>query len=133
MNNAKIAIDYSALAEEEVVDNAPLLQEREAKLVKLIEAIAAVQGTREWSVLKELLFTSLETSLEKRLLEEARKETPDPVKIAKVNGQLMWANKYADLSKLATSFRLELKNIRLQLHGKSKDKKGRDNGDFANG
>lgn len=121
MNNAKITLDYSALAEPPEVDRTPVLREREGELIKIISAIRGIEGTDEWKTLKELIFGKVIEILERNLKEEAVKNSPDTLSLARISGQLLWAKKYADLSKLAEVYRQELTNIRKTLHGKEKE------------
>lgn len=117
MNNSKIALD--SVPQE--VDRKPWLHQREGELVKIIEAIGGVASSAEWSSLKTLVFQEVVEKLKKELFTEARKDTPDVLAMARINGQYTWAKKYADLDKLADSFRLELTNIRKQLYGKTEE------------
>lgn len=115
MNNSKFAID--SIPQE--VDRKPLLREREQHLVNIIEALERVAKSRDWSSLKIEVFDSLVTTLERELREEAKKDSPDALKLNRLAGQLKWAEKYADLNKLAVAFRVELNGIKIMLHGKS--------------
>lgn len=115
MNNSKIAIESVPVIDS---DKRPWLHQREGELVKIIEAIGGVTSSAEWSSLKTLVFDGLVERLRKDLFTEARKDEPNVLALARINGQYTWAKKYADLTKLADSFRLELTNIRQQLYGK---------------
>lgn len=119
MNNAKLAIDSVTLKEEETVDRRPMLREQEARLIKIIESLKQVSDSSGWSTLKIEVFAPLVETLEKSLREEAKKDTPDALVLNRLAGQLKWAEKYADLSKLESVFRSELTNIRTYLNGKS--------------
>ena len=119
MNNSKLAIESVPLTNEESLDITPLLQEREAKLVKTIDAIQGIVSTREWGTLKEEVFDGLTEALNGDIQREARKDSPDTLKLNRLAGQLKWAEKYSNLSKLEFIFRTELNNIRKQLHGKT--------------
>ena len=119
MNNSQLAVEYNSLSVETPVDVQPMLREREAKLLSIINAIQGINQTREWSTLKEEVFDSLSETLEKQIGIEARKETPDTLKLNRLAGQLKWAEKYSDLTKLEQVFRIELTNIRKQLYGKT--------------
>lgn len=117
MNNASLAIDFVALQEPHAVDPAPLLREREEKLTKIIEAIRGVQQSQDWSTLKTQIFDDLVPSLERDMKNESKKDEPSPLKLTRLAGQLKWAERYADLGKLESVYRLELSNIRKQLYG----------------
>lgn len=113
MNNSKLAIDSVALNLEKKEDITPKLTEREATLTRILEAIREVQESRGWSSLKKEVFDGLVERLERDIRHEARKDSPDPLKLRYLTGQLYWAEKYSDLSKLELSFREELKGVRL--------------------
>lgn len=117
MNNSKLAIDSVSLKEEEQVDQKPLLRQREAFLLKIIEAIQGIIKTPEWSTLKIEVFDNLVNVLEKDIKDEAKKEDPDALKLNRLAGQLKWAEKYSDLTKLEAIFRTELTSIRKNLYG----------------
>lgn len=113
MNNSQLKIEEL----QPEVDRKPALREKESELVKTIEALRKVEMSSEWSSLKNYVFDGQVGKLEKELLDEARKDRPDNLAMARLNGQLLWAKKYADLSKLADLFRLELTRIRQILYG----------------
>lgn len=92
------------------------LRSKEGDLVKIIEAIGSLSNTREWSTLKTYVFDGALESLEKRLVSEANKMPVNDGELYRLQGQIMWAKKYADLQKLADTFRLELINVRKQLN-----------------
>lgn len=94
------------------------LREMESETVRIIECIEAVHATKDWSSLKDKLFDNLADSLRKELADEARKVTPDPNRLNRITGKLEWAEKYADLQKLADAYRVELMRIRHSLYGK---------------
>ena len=121
MNNSKLAIESVHLVNEETRDIKPILREREGKLVKILDAIRGVMDTVEWTTLKEEIFDDLSTTLEKQISIEARKETPDTLKLNRLAGQLKWAEKFSDFKKLEQVFRTELNNIRQQLYGKTQE------------
>lgn len=118
MNNSKFAIENVSLSLEEKVEVSPKLRDREGEIVAIIEAIKGIEASKEWSTLKEKVFDGLVVTLKKQIHEEAVKENPDGLKQNRLAGQLKWAEKYSDLSKLESIFRTELTNIRKQLHGK---------------
>lgn len=117
MNNSKLIIEYNTLTLEEEKDRTPDFQEKESELIKIIDDLQGIQRTKEWSSLKKKVFDGLVGSLSKEVTEEARKENPDTLKLNRLAGQLLWAEKYSDLSKLEGTFRLQLASIRHQLYG----------------
>lgn len=112
MNNSKIVLDNISLTIEDTVDNSDNLRVKEAELVRIIEAIERVNQNEDWNTLKNLVFSGVEASLEKRLRVESEKSDLNPPEIHKIQGQLAWARKFADITKLGEAFRTELFNIR---------------------
>ena len=101
------------------MDPGPILRTKEAKIVKIIEAIDGLRTSKEWSSLKTEVFDGLVVKLERDLREEAEKLDPSTNKLSRIAGELKWARRYANLDGFALQKRVELKNIRQQLHGKS--------------
>lgn len=89
------------------------LAEREAQLIRIIESLQAVQTSKEWSSLKTEIFDGLVTRLKSLIFTEAKKEQPDTLRLNRLSGQLEWAEKFADLSKLEAKYRTELTNVRI--------------------
>lgn len=116
MNNSKLAIESVGINEPERVDTKPFLREREGHLLKIIEAIQGVAQSAEWGTLKTELFDTLINTLENQLKDEGKKENPDTNKLNRLAGQLKWAEKYADLTKLENVYRVELTSVRKQLY-----------------
>jgi hypothetical protein len=103
--------------EEEVSHAKPdtLLREREAKLVRMIEAIAALGQSLEWSTLRTELFDGALETIEKRMRDEADKAELNTPELYRLQGERKWAKRYADLPKLSDQYRAELAHIRKQL------------------
>ena len=117
MNNARLVLESPAL-EENTEDITPKLRSEEARLVKIIEALYGIQESREWSTLKIEVLDNLVNILVKDVQTEARKEEPSPQRLNRLSGELKWAERYADLSKLENYYRSQLKNIRTKLYDK---------------
>ena len=94
-------------------------QEREASLVKTIEAIQRIKQSQDWSTLKTEIFDGLPSMLRKSLLSEAKKEDPNTNLLNRITGELKWAERFSDLEKLENTLRVELKAIRIRLYGKT--------------
>lgn len=112
MNNANISLQYEA-PEDDLI---PKLRAEESRLTKLLEAIRGLKKSNEWRILTEMLFEALPNTLERTLMEEAKKEVPDTQKLNRLSGQLEWAEKYADLSKLEGKYHVQLQSIKQQLN-----------------
>lgn len=114
MNNA--FFDDAAV---EVPDRLPQLRAREGELITLIEAIRRIEASEDWSTLTINVFDQVVEKLERSITSEAGKSEVSLPELYRLQGQLAWAKKYADLGKLADSYRLELTNVRnqIKLHG----------------
>lgn len=109
MNNSFISLDEEEAPEE--------VENREAWLIKVIEALQTVSKTKEWETLRKEVFENLTHTFENRLTSEAKRENPDSCKLNRLAGQLMWAEKYADLDKYARTLKLELQSIKQRKYG----------------
>ena len=114
MNNSKIA--YGTYDLEENKDNRlSFLQKQEGELAQVVEAINRVEASEDWQKLKKLLLDGVVTTLEKQLLAEANRKEIDSPEIYKLQGQLAWAKKYADLKKLSDIYRQQVENLKNQI------------------
>lgn len=116
MNNSQVIIDLKSQPSE---DFAPRLRAEEARLLRIVEALQSVGSSKEWSSLKTEVFDNLVNVLEKDLRTEAEKIDPEPKKLNRIMGKLEWARRFSDLHKFENEKRVELKNVRLQLYGKT--------------
>lgn len=114
MNNSKIAFDMVSLEtiEPKSEEILPKLREKESELVKIIEAISGISETVEWEVLERAIFDKLVETLDRRMTMETNKQELNNPEIYRLQGQLIWARKYADFGGLADAYRAELTNIR---------------------
>lgn len=115
MNNS-LNIDLSTDFLTEDTRPTELLREREAKLIRMIEALVALSKSPEWSTLKEELFSDVLDSIEKSIRSEADKPEVNISAIYRLQGEKKWARNYADPLLLVDNYRAELANIRKQLN-----------------
>jgi hypothetical protein len=111
MNNALI----ENLNEPEEFDRTPWLRARQGEIMNILSAIDEVMKSKSWQTLNSLVFEGVTENLEKRLTNEAKKDTPNSLELARINGQLVWAKKFSNLSELAKVFKTELDGIKNQL------------------
>lgn len=109
MNNALLTID-----EPEVINKEPSLREEESKVVRIIEALNRVAQSSDWLTLKELIFDEVVDNLDKQISSEAKKDQINTTTLHRLQGQLVWAKKYADLESLTNFYRTRLIGIRKQ-------------------
>lgn len=117
MNNSLLSIESVDLSYK-TPNNSTVHIEREGELIAIIEAVHEIQKSKAWSVLSDKVFSGLTESLAKELTYEAKKETPDTLKLNRITGQLIWAERYSDLKKLEQRYASELISIKNQLYGK---------------
>ena len=110
MNNSKIVSDNF---EESKEDNSQIFEVKQGKLSQIIEAINGVEASEDWRKLKKLLLDGIVSNLERQLLNEVSRKEINPSEIYRLQGQLTWAKRYADLKKLAESKKRELEGIKL--------------------
>ena len=115
MNNSQVKIDIQPENNGDIV---PRLRAEEARLLRIVEALQAVQSSKEWSSLKTEVFDNLVNVLERDLRTEAEKLDPSSNKQNRIMGKLEWARRFSDLHKFENEKRVELQNVRLQLYGK---------------
>lgn len=114
MNNSKIA--YSL---EEKEEKSTLLEEQEGQLAQIVEAINRIEASTDWQKLKRLVLDGVLINLERRLKIESEKTEVNVPELYRLQGQLVWARKYADLKKLEEFFKQSLKNIKLKINEKN--------------
>jgi hypothetical protein len=120
MNNSFLSIETKATEAEQE----PRLRMQEGDLIVVIDALQVISASKEWSSLKTQVFDTLADRLNRELVLEAKQETPDTLKLNRLAGQLTWAEKYSDLSKLEQEFRVQLSNVRKLLYGNAPDGAG---------
>lgn len=91
------------------------LRAREAELVSIIEAARALSLSNEWSTLKTYVFDGMVERLERQLKEQASNDVVDTSELYRLQGQIRWAKRFADLQVLSNEFRTELTSVRAQL------------------
>jgi hypothetical protein len=97
------------------LDRTPWLRAKQDELIAIIQSLDEIEKTKAWKTLNSLVFEGVTENLEKRLINEAKRDTPNNLELARINGQLVWARKYSNLNELAEVFRTELKGIKQQL------------------
>lgn len=104
MNNAFLLL--------EELEEKPQSNEVEiARLTRLLEAIDGVLRTEYWQTFVELHFSQEEQRIERLLLSEAGKDLNDK-EIYRLQGELKWARRYADLRKWAEFIRRQLTQLK---------------------
>ena len=110
MNNSDIKL------EDKEDSRLSFLQEKQGELAKLVEAINRVEANEDWRKLKELFLNEVVDKLERQLRDEAKKEEINLPKLYRLQGQIEWARKYTNLKKISDDKRLEVENLKKQIH-----------------
>ena len=90
-------------------------EKRYDELVKIIESFERLEKSKEWEILKEYIFSKSLISLEKQLLVAARSNPVDLPKVYVLQGELIWARRYHDISKLIEMYKKQLIDIKSKI------------------
>lgn len=114
MNNSKIAFDNV----EEIEDGSSLLERKKGELTQIVEAIKGVEANADWQKLRKLVLDGVVETLEHHIRSEATKAEINTPELYRLQGQLVWARRYGDLSKLSEFFKLQIEGIKSKLNEK---------------
>lgn len=123
MNNSKIAYENLEESDEEL-DRPMFLQKQQGQLAQVVEAINRVEASEDWQKLKKLVLDEVVMSLERQLVNEAAQKEVRVSEIYRIQGQLTWAKKYADLRKLSDMYRQQLESIKNQIKNEKNPRDG---------
>ena len=91
------------------------LREQQTNLIRLVEALAGLEGKKEWGVLKELIFDKSLQVIERQILSEALTQKIDVDKLYRLQGEWAWAKQYSDTDKFAENLKRQLASIKNKL------------------
>lgn len=111
MNNSKIAIENVSLEMESPIDTTPMLRAQAIELSQIIEAFDNISKSDYWKVLQEKVFDGVLETLQRRIRNEK-----DTQEMFRLQGQIVWAEKYCNFTKLAEAYRTSLINVNKQIH-----------------
>lgn len=112
MNNSKITFESVNLSMQEPPDLSPAMRQKETELLEILDAINHIKASNYWKLLHEKVLTGVLAGLQRRIRSEK-----NPTEIYRLQGQIVWAEKYTDLDKLAQAYQNELSLVRKQLNG----------------
>lgn len=105
MNNGLIFDEYE--------EKKPQRDEKEiARLTKIVEAVDGLLKTKEWLTLQELHFTKEEERINHLLLSESKRTELDDREIYRLQGEMKWAKRYADIRKWAEFIKKQLTELK---------------------
>ena len=91
------------------------LREEHDKITKLIIAIDSLDKTKEWITIKELLLDGLVEKTKLKIQQEACNQKISNETLYRLQGELNWVRRYADLKGYASTLKLELEGIKKRL------------------
>lgn len=91
------------------------LRKRQTDLIKIVDALAKLEETKEWDTLKELIFDKSLQAIERQLLSEALSQKIDINKLYKLQGEWVWAKQYSDIERFADTLKKQLEDIKKKL------------------
>lgn len=103
MNNALIQEEVEKTDSQEIF---------KAKLTRIVEAIDGLLRNKDWQELNKLIFSEEEARIKRLLLVEAQKKEIDERTIYRLQGELIWAKRYADLAKFAKLLKYQLDSFK---------------------
>lgn len=107
MNNSLIASQFVDIAEEQ--DQSKVyVHKRVQELGEVIEALQAIKRSNHWKLLEDKVWNGVFTSLQKRIRSEK-----DMTEIHRLQGQIVWAEKYLNLDDLVAAFKRELQTLKI--------------------
>lgn len=92
-----------------------LLRQEEARLIAIIEAFAGLSQSKEWLVLKELIFDKALKAIERQLLAESLSPQVKIEKIYKLQGKREWAQQYCEVERFVENLKRQLAEIKRKL------------------
>lgn len=91
------------------------LRVEQARLVKIIEALVKLDGSKEWQTLKEEVFDKSKQAIERQLMVEClAQEVKDP-KIYRLQGEYAWARQFCETDRFVETLKRQLEEIKRKL------------------
>ena len=101
------------MEEQEV--NFALLREEENRLIKLIEALSKLDKSKEWQVLKEMVFDKSLASIERQMMTSVLTPDINIEQLYKLQGEWAWAKQFADIDRFVETLKKQLEEIKKKL------------------
>lgn len=105
MNNAFYVL-------EELEPEKPDTSDEEARLTRIIEAVSELLESKAWQTLTELHFSRERERIERLVQSEALKSSIDQASLYRLQGELAWARRYADLTMWVMNIKNQLKKLK---------------------
>ena len=101
----------NAFLQELEEDRVPDTSGEQARLTRIIEAIASLLENKDWQTLVELHFSKEEERVKRLILSEAQKKPIDE-EIYSLQGELKWAKRYQDFYGWAKILKNQLEKLK---------------------
>lgn len=100
---------------EEEIENTELYRERHAELIKIVEAFASLEKSKEWEVLKELVFDKELERIENRIKSESLASEIDTIKLYRLQGRREFAKQFCDVKRYVDFLVKQLEELKKHL------------------
>lgn len=101
---------------EEEIDNKELYRERHGELVKIVEAFASLEKSKEWEVLKGLVFDKELVKIENGIKSESLKPEIDTTKLYRLQGRREFAKQFCDVKKYVDFLVKQLEELKKHIN-----------------
>jgi hypothetical protein len=88
------------------------LRAEQTRLIKIIEAYAKLEDSKEWELLKELVFSKSLAAIERQMLNEAISPEIKTDKLYRLQGEWAWAKQYNDTGRFVEALKRQLEEIK---------------------
>lgn len=92
-----------------------LLREKQTELVKIIDALSKLENSKEWGILKDLIFDKALAGIERQILNIALAKDIDVNALYKLQGEWAWSKHYNDLRQFGEVLKKQLEDIKSKL------------------
>lgn len=90
-------------------------REEQTRLITLIEAFESLEQSKEWEIVKELVFSKSLQAIERQILSESLKPLIDTNRLYRLQGEWTWAKQYNDTAQFVDTLKKQLANIKDKL------------------
>lgn len=91
------------------------LRERQNELIRIIQSFGGLESSKEWGVIKDLIFDKALTAIERQILNESLAPKINTDKLYKLQGEWAWAKQYSDTNRFVDTLKKQLEEIKRQL------------------
>ena len=91
------------------------LREKQSEIARIMEALDGLEKTKDWKVLKELLFAPSLEAIERQMRNEVLAPKIDIEKLYRLQGEWAWARQYTDLPSFIKTLKIQLEGIKNKL------------------